>query len=179
MSSAWKNFGLFPGPEAFALCNSRSLDAGLADSAVVGRSLLILGDRTVRPILNLLVSRLNISLDHSESPSWLYTMDVGRELLGVPAGVPFGVDDALSALAFLELDRGVMLEFKKALTGVSIACLVSFVRLPALRVLVGIVKGDTQDPGGSTFFGRNEVLPDRCDIFEDGKERPLAIGVCF
>lgn len=80
--------------------------------------------------------------------------------------MPFGVDDALSTLAFLELDRGVIFELKKALTGVSIACLTSFVLLPVLRVLVDI-GGDTQDPGDSTFFGRNEVLPDRCDIFED------------
>lgn len=105
-------------------------------------------------------------------------MDDGRELFGVPPGVPFGVDDALSALAFLELDRGVMLELKKALTGVSIACLWSFVRLPILRALVGSV-GDTQDPDESFFFGRYDVLPDRCDMFEDARGRPLAIGICF
>lgn len=93
--------------------------------------------------------------------------------------MPFGVDDALSALAFLELDRGVILELKKALTGVSIACLLSFVLLPVLRVLVG-TGGDTHDPGDSTFFGRKEVLPDRCDKFGEAKERPLVIGVvCF
>ena len=93
--------------------------------------------------------------------------------------MPFGVEVALSALAFLELDRGVMLELKKALTGVSIACLWSFVLLAVLRVPDDI-GGETQDPGDSIFFGRNEVLPDRCDIFEDAKDRPLVIGVvCF
>lgn len=73
-------------------------------------------------MLDLLASGLVISCGDSDA-SWLYTIDDGRELLGVPPGVPFGVDDALSALAFLELDRGVILELKKALTGVSIACL--------------------------------------------------------
>ena len=41
--------------------------------------------------------------------------ETGLELLGVP----FGVDDALSTLAFLGPERGVMLELKKALTGVA------------------------------------------------------------
>ena len=45
--------------------------------------------------------------------------EIGLELLGVPSEVPFGVDDALSTLAFLEPDRGVILELKKALTGVA------------------------------------------------------------
>ena len=43
----------------------------------------------------------------------------GLELLGVPFDISFGVDDALSILAFLELERGVILELKNALTGVA------------------------------------------------------------
>lgn len=69
ISSAWKNLGVLPEPEAFALCSSRSLDGGLYDIAVAGRSLLILGDRTVRPVLNLLVSRLVNSIGLSNSLS--------------------------------------------------------------------------------------------------------------
>ena len=40
---------------------------------------------------------------------------------GVPLGVSFGVLFTLSTRAFREPDRGVMLEFKKALTGVEIS----------------------------------------------------------
>lgn len=39
--------------------------------------------------------------------------------MGVLFGVSFGVDDTLSTLAFLDADRGVTLELKKALTGVA------------------------------------------------------------
>ena len=43
----------------------------------------------------------------------------GLELLGVPLDISFGVDDALSILAFREPERGVILEDKKVLTGVA------------------------------------------------------------
>ncbi len=134
----------------------------------------MLDDRTVRPILGRLVPKPVDSFGCSDSLSWLYIMDDGRELFGVALGVPFGVDEALSALAFLELDRGVMLELKKALTGVSMACLLSLVRLPPF--CTGEV---TQGTGESTFFGSNEILPARCEGFEDAKERLLATGFCF
>lgn len=42
---------------------------------------------------------------------------------GVLSGVLLGVDEALSTLAFLEPERGVMFEFKRVLTGTS--CLLS------------------------------------------------------
>ena len=45
----------------------------------------------------------------------------GLELLGVPLGVPPGVDDGLSSLDFLDSDRGVMFELKKDLTGVAMS----------------------------------------------------------
>ena len=45
-------------------------------------------------------------------------MDVGRELEGVRFGVPDGVEETLSTLAFRDPDLGVTLEFRKALTGV-------------------------------------------------------------
>jgi hypothetical protein len=62
ISSAWKNFGLFPGPEAFGLFSSRSLDGGLNDRTVVWRSLLILDDRTVRPMLGPRIPKVLFSL---------------------------------------------------------------------------------------------------------------------
>ena len=45
-------------------------------------------------------------------------MDGALEFTGVPSGVAAGVALALSFLAFLDEERGVMLELKKALTGV-------------------------------------------------------------
>lgn len=75
--------------------------------------------------------------------------ETGLELLKVPFGVPFGVDDALSTLAFLEPDRGVMLELKKVLTGVATSsgeCSLSSPKsstLPSLRrVEDPLVAGD-------------------------------------
>ncbi len=138
----------------------------------------MLDDRTVCPMLGRLVPKPVKSFGRSDSLSWVYIMDDGRELLGVPLGVPFGVDEALSALAFLELDRGVMLELKKALTGVSMACLLSLVRLPPFCVPF-CTGEDTQGTVESTFFGSNEILPARCDGFEDAKERLLPAGFCF
>lgn len=141
----------------------------------------MLDDLTVRPVLGLLIPKVLFSLKYSGPLSWLYITDDGRELFGVPLGVPFGVDDVLSALAFLELDRGVILELRKALTGVSIACLLSlsFVRLPVFRGVLLCIGGDVQDAGESTFFGKNEGLPDHCGECDDAKERPLAVEFCF
>jgi hypothetical protein len=48
-------------------------------------------------------------------------VDKALDCTGVPVGVPTGVDDALSTLALLEPDLGVILEFKKADTGVEIS----------------------------------------------------------
>ena len=48
-------------------------------------------------------------------------MELGRPRDGVPFGDSFGVDDALSTLAFLEPDRGVTFELKKAFTGVTVS----------------------------------------------------------
>jgi hypothetical protein len=49
------------------------------------------------------------------------TVEVGREVLGVLLGVPLGVDDALSKPTrdFLDEERGVILLFRKAFTGVT------------------------------------------------------------
>ena len=48
-------------------------------------------------------------------------VEAGLELLGVPFGVPVGVDEALSTRDFLEDDLGVILELKKAFTGVDMS----------------------------------------------------------
>ena len=73
-------------------------------------------------------------------------VDAGLKVVGVPFGVPFGVDDALSTLAFLEPDLGVIFEFMNALTGVEMS---SF-RLPfdgrnPSHCVPLVVLGDTSD----------------------------------
>ena len=65
-------------------------------------------------------------------------MDVGRELLGVPFGVAVGVVDALSTLAFLDPDLGVIFELRKALTGVEI---------PSFEAPLGVVSSSARGPG--------------------------------
>lgn len=48
-------------------------------------------------------------------------------------GESFGVEDALPFLAFRELDRGVILELRKDLTGVVISVVLLFVLTPGLK----------------------------------------------
>lgn len=103
-------------------------------------------------------------------------MEVGRELLGVPLGVPLGVDDALSTLAFLALDRGVILEFKKALTGVSTSFALLLVLVPS-EVLFCVV-GDVIETGNPSVFNKGDGRPNRLDNVV-GPCRLLAIESCF
>jgi hypothetical protein len=72
-----------------------------------------------------------------------------------------------------------MLELRKAVTGVSIACLLSFVRLAVFRGVLFCTGGDVQDTGESTFFGKSEGLPDHCGECKGAKERLLAMEFCF
>lgn len=60
-------------------------------------------------------------------------MDDGREFRGVTFGESFGVEDTLPFLAFRELDRGVILELRKDLTGVVISVVILFVLAPGLK----------------------------------------------
>jgi hypothetical protein len=48
-------------------------------------------------------------------------VDGALDCTGVPVGVPTGVDDALSTLAFLEPDLGVTLELRNVEKGVEIS----------------------------------------------------------
>lgn len=77
-------------------------------------------------------------------------VDTGLKLVGVPFGVPFGVDAVLSTLAFLEPDLGVMFEFMNALTGVEMSSfrLPFDVRNPSHCVLLPVLgdTSDTEDP---------------------------------
>ena len=97
-----------------------------------------------------------------------------------------GVDDALSFLAFLELDRGVMLELRNVWTGVAISFLLSTVRAPTLRgALFGVVfwmigAGEDAPDGGDSedgaIFGNNDGLLGESML---ATGRPLATGFWF
>ena len=94
----------------------------------------------------------------SEFPSgpWLFaTIEVGREFEGVPLGVLRGVEDALSTLALLEPDRGVMLELRKFLTGVLILSVAfAVVEDPLPGVLCSFpILGEIVDVGDAASLG--------------------------
>lgn len=86
---------------------------------VAGPSLITLGVLDRLPDVDILSPSPLVACASSAGFSRLSMEETGLELLGVPCKVPFGVDDALSTLAFLGPERGVMLELKKALTGVA------------------------------------------------------------
>ena len=61
----------------------------------------------------------NVELDLA--PLLIPTVEVGRERIGVPAGVSTGVEEAESTLAFLEPDLGVIFELKIVVIGLTIS----------------------------------------------------------
>lgn len=86
-------------------------------------------------------------------------MDVGRELLGVSFGVAVGVVDALSTLAFLDPDLGVMFELKKVLTGVEIPSLTApFGPLSSSASGVCLRLGERYGCGDPTALGVRGIL---------------------
>lgn len=140
---------------------------------------MILGDRVGRVAFDPFLLNPRASCVLPVSLSCWYIIEDGRELLGVPLGVPFGVDDALSTLAFREPDRGVMLELKKALTGVSIAVVLSLAESPTPSGVPFCTGGDAPDAGDAATFGSKGVLPDHFDEFAIALGRPLVVEFCF
>lgn len=96
-------------------------------------------------------------------------------------GESFGVEDTLPFLAFRELDRGVILELRKDLTGVVISAVLQFVLAPGLkgtRFWSDPAGGD--DPTtGDVVFGNIDGLVRHLGEFRAAEGRPLATGVCF
>ena len=90
----------------------------------------------------------------------LSIVELGLEFLGVPSGVPVGVVDALSTLAFLELDLGVIFELRNALTGVSRSSFRFAVGVPLSSVRESLLPAcDTADAGDPASLGRRKPLP--------------------
>ncbi len=89
----------------------------------------------------------------------LSTIELGLEFLGVPSGVPVGVDEELSTLAFLEPDLGVIFELRNALTGVSIPSFLFGVVIPLCSVRESLLSaGDTVDAGDPASLGKRRPL---------------------
>jgi hypothetical protein len=78
-------------------------------------------------------------------------VEAGLELFGVPVGVPFGVFPALSTRDFREDDLGVMLELRKACTGVE---------MPSFGVDVGFGESVAEGPppGRRSIGERDDVV---------------------
>ena len=108
----------------------------------------MLGERPMRPMVVPFIPILGILLTPS-SLARLNIIEVGRELVGVPAGVLFGVDDALSTLVFLALDRGVILGFRDSTAGVATsleAVLGLFAAPSGVLFSIGEDPADTGEP---------------------------------
>lgn len=107
-------------------------------------------------------------------------VEFGLEFLGVPSGVPVGVEDALSTLAFLELDLGVIFELRNAFTGVSISSVRFGAMKPACSVLESLLSADdTVGAGDSASLGRRGPLPANCGEFVSTIGRPLLVLLWF
>lgn len=96
-------------------------------------------------------------------------------------GESFGVEDVLPFLAFRELDRGVILELRKDLTGVVISVVLLFFLAPGLkgtRFWSDPTGGD--DPTtGDIVFGNTDGLVRHLGDFKAAEGRALATGVGF
>lgn len=96
-------------------------------------------------------------------------------------GESFGVEDVLPCLAFRELDRGVILELRKDLTGVVISVVLLIFVAPGLkgtRFWSDPIGGN--DPTtGDVVFGTIDVLERHLGEFKAEVGRPLATGVSF
>lgn len=101
--------------------------------------------------------------------------------MGVPLGVRLGVDDALSFLAFLELDLGVMLEFRNVLTGVALSFKPSIDLPSELRgVIVGVVgTGEALATGDPATLDKKGSLPVHLRGPMPAIGRSFAMGGCF
>ena len=97
----------------------RSTSAGLDGYDDLGPSLIKLSEREVLPLAGLEIPDPFGALFSVEFIPRFSTEDCSREVVGVPFGVTMELGDAVSALAFLEPDRGVILGLIMFLIGVA------------------------------------------------------------
>ena len=118
-SFAYTNMGELSGLVVLSPGPFRSSSDNLDEIEDPGPSLITLDALDLRPEVEILSPS---PLEARPSCSGLARFskeESGLGLPGVPFDMSFGVDDALSILAFLDPERGVILELKKALTGVA------------------------------------------------------------
>ena len=96
----------------------RSINIGLDDMDELGPSLVTLPVFDLLPLLAIRSPSPLVACASSVGISRLSPEETGLGTLDGPVGVPFGVGEAVSALAFLDPDLGVIFEFKNGLTGV-------------------------------------------------------------
>ena len=118
-SFAYTNMGELSGLVILVADSLRSNTGGLDETDDPGPSLSTLDALDLRPEVEIFNPSPLEAHTSCGTVSLFSLVKLGLTLLGVPLAVPFGVDDALSSLAFLEPERGVTLELKKALTGVA------------------------------------------------------------
>ena len=117
-SFAYTNMGELSGLVVLFAESFRSKRDGLDEMEDPNPSLITLDALDLRPDVEIL--RPSPLAARASSVGFrLSREEADFESLKVAFGAPLGVDDALSTLAFLDPDRGVMLELRKALTGVA------------------------------------------------------------
>ena len=116
-SSARKNFG---GLSELVMLDAelRSINVGLDDIDELGPSLITLPAFDLLPLLAIRSPSPLVACASSVVISRLSPEETGLGTLDTPVGVPFGVGEAVSALAFLDPDLGVIFELRNGLTGV-------------------------------------------------------------
>ena len=118
-SFAYTNIGELSGlvvPFRASLRSDRDIPGEIEDS---GPSLIILDALDLWPEVEILSPNPLEARTSCRGVPRFSMEEPGLELLGVPFDISFGVDNALSILAFLEPERGVILELRKVLTGVA------------------------------------------------------------
>lgn len=118
-SFAYTNIGELSRPVVLFAESLRSNRGGLDEIEDPGPSLITLDALDLWPGVEILSPRPVEARTSCRGFPRFSMEESGLELLGVTFEAPFGVDDALSTLAFLDPDRGVIFELKKALTGVA------------------------------------------------------------
>ena len=182
-SLAWKNFGRLSGLPIFCPSRICSGDDDLKEGDESFPSLITLVDRVIRstfePVFTCPAIPIVSTIDLSRPPK--VEADLG--LINDASGVSFGVEVALSSLAFLEPDLGVIFELRKALIGVAMS---SFVLPLLLGVPLAPIKpsflvlGEAVDGGDEMAFGGKGALPFlRRGEFVFGIVRGLIVVFCL
>lgn len=158
-SSAWKNFGALSGL-AMLDAEFRSIRIGLDDIDELGPSLITLPVIDLLPLLAICRPSPLVACASSAGISCFPTEETGLDILAVPLGAPLDVGEAVSALAFLDPDLGVIFELKKGLTGVGPPSSTELRSAPRASTAPSARRvGKLLIAGDPASFGRGLTLP--------------------